>query len=167
MKIIIVEMELLTTKNKEFRRIACTIIEESGEILVLLRYPYAAGLRDYFVFKSCDEFDRFLHERKPKDSILLFRSFRTIKDGVVTEKFIDDVLPEMKGANSVDWVAMFPVPNDTRWTYENTKEELTEALTAGLGRHVRIFDEPDWFDEDLVIHAYVPDTDGHVRPGAY
>ena len=41
-------MELLTTKNKEFRRTACTIIDESGEILVMLRYPYAAGLRDYF-----------------------------------------------------------------------------------------------------------------------
>jgi hypothetical protein len=28
-------------------------------------------------------------------------------------------------------------------------------------------DEPEWLDENKVIHGYEPDEDGQIRPGAY
>jgi len=44
---------------------------------------------------------------------------------------------------------------------------LEESLRLHFGKLVRIFADPQWLNEELIPHGYIPDIDGIVRPGVY
>ena len=164
-------MELWSTKNERFRKEANEIIKLNGEILIMVRYAYSAGSKDFFIIDSEEEFSVFLEARKPKDSITIFKTFENLTEGVVNEDFINKTLNTLVKPKSSDWIVIFPKIIDKwgnpDWSFEETKEELEEILQDQIVDYVRILEEPDWLNEELVFHAYVPDEDGEVRPGSY
>ena len=59
---------------KVFQEKGLKIIREVGEVLTMIRYPYQAGNKDFFVINSKEEFLKCLEKREPQDSITLFKS---------------------------------------------------------------------------------------------
>jgi hypothetical protein len=57
------------------------------------------------------------------------------------------------------------------WFHQETgtsHKELRESLEEGRGEVVMTGEYPQWLDDsDGIVTAYVPDSDGIVRPGAY
>lgn len=162
-------MELYNIRTKEFKSTGHSVIQQSKEVLILVRYPFQAGNRDFLLLKSGHEFEEFLSSRKPKESVTIFKDFQTLKEGTITESFIDETLTQLSPKSS-GWVVIFPEQQKqkaTNWRYAETKTEMRETLRNHLGRIVKILEEPDWFDESSVVHGFEPDEDGQIRPGAY
>lgn len=162
-------MELWNSKNKEFELRGIEIIRNQGEILILIRYPYQAGNKDFFLINSEKEYKEFLEKREAKDSITIFKSIENVIEGLVTEEFITQALNNLERPKYSDWVVIFPEDKDKseHWYYNENKEDLEESLRLNLEKYVRIIEDPDWFNKEVIFHAYVPDEDGKVRPGSY
>lgn len=162
-------MELFSIKNETFLKKGVEIIRNQGEILIMVRYPYQAGNKDFFIINSEKDFLNFLNQRAVKESITIFKSFENVKEGLVDKEFISKTLIELDKPKHTDWIVLFPEDKDKagNWCYDETKEELEESLRLGEGDYVRILEDPDWLNEELIFHAYVPDEDGKVRPGSY
>jgi len=162
-------MELWNIKNEEFQKNGIKLIQTNGEVLILIRYPYQAGNRDYFIIKSEKDFINFLNERKSKESITLFKSIENVAEGLINEDFIRITLEELEEPKYSDWLTLFPGIKDKNenWFYDETKEDLEESFRFNMGSYVRIVEDSLWLNEELIFHAYVPDEDGEIRPGAY
>jgi hypothetical protein len=160
-------MELNNVKTKEFRSTGLLLIQQLGEILTLVRYPFSAGDKDFILINSDNDFKEFLDNRKPKDSVTIFKTVETLADGIVTQDFIDKTLTQLKLIESADWLVILPRQQVKNWTFANTEEELREVLHDNIGHYVKILEEPDWLDDKKVIHGYEPDEDGQIRPGSY
>lgn len=163
-------MELNNVKTEKFRSTGLSLIHQSGEILALVRYPFRAGDRDFVLIDSDKGLNEFLDNRKPKDSVTLFKTFETLKTGAITRDFIDEAVTQLTPSKSGDWLVILPRQGKQQtknWTFASTKSELEEALRDSLGGYVKILEEPDWHDENKVIHGYEPDEDGQIRPGSY
>jgi hypothetical protein len=163
-------MELNNVKTEEFKSTGLSLIQQSGEILTLVRYPFRGGDKDYFLIDSDQGFKEFLDNRKPKDSVTIFKTFDFLKEGLVTQDFIDETLTQLNSIKSTDWLLIFlgqEKQKTNNWAYAGTEIELKEMLHDNLGHYVKILDEPEWLDENKVIHGYEPDEDGQIRPGAY
>jgi len=163
------KMELNNIRTNELKSIGLSLLHQSGEILTLVRYAFRAGDRDFFLINSDQGFKEFLGKRKPKDSVTIFKSFLTLKEGLATRDFIE-TSRNLKVPKSGDWLLIFLQQGKEQtdnWVFVSTMDELREALLDNLGRYVKILEEPDWCDESQVIHGYEPDEDGQIRPGAY
>jgi len=145
------------------------LIEELGEVVVKVRYPYQAGNKDFFILKTKNEFEDFLNKRESRDSVTIFKSVEKVTEGLITEEFIEKTLNEIGKPKYTDWLVIFPgIANlNESWFHDETKEDLEESLSINLGNQVKIFEDPDWLEEEMIYHAYAPDEDGEIRPGAY
>ncbi len=162
-------MELWNIKSEEFQEIGIKLIQELGEIVVKIRYPYQAGNKDFLILKNKKEFTEFLCNRESRDSITIFESVEKVKEGLITEEFIELTLNELKKPKYTDWLVVFPEESSLNesWYHDETKEELEESLRLNLGKYVKIFEDPDWLEEEKIYHGYAPDEDGKIRPGSY
>ena len=162
-------MELGSAKSEDFQRRGIQIIEEKGELLVLVRYPYQAGNKDFYLLNSKDDFLKFLDIRSPKELISIFSKIEDVVSGVVKEDFIKQVKSKIEKPKYTDWITLFLDIQDEgqHWYYDETKEELEESLLTNIGRSVRIIEDPEWLDISLICNGYIPDDDGVIRPGAY
>lgn len=164
-------MELWNVNNERFQKEGNKIIKQEGELLILLRYSGGAGSKDFIIINSEEEFNQFLKKRTARTSITIFKKFETLTKGLVTDDFIRASLLNLKESKNFDWIVMFPEIKDKwgniDWSFEENKAELEEILRLQIGDYVRILKEPDWLDEEAIFHAYVPDEDGEVIPGAY
>jgi hypothetical protein len=100
-------MELNNVKTEEFKSTGLSLIQQSGEILTLVRYPFRGGDKDYFLIDSDQGFKEFLDNRKPKDSVTIFKTFDFLKEGLVTQDFIDETLTQLNSIKSTDWLLIF------------------------------------------------------------
>jgi hypothetical protein len=89
------------------------------------------------------------------DDAFIADCLATIPDGV--EYVIVEAEPRVAGACS--------------WFHQETgtsHKELRESLEEERGEVVLAGEYPPWLDDsDWIMTAYVPDSDGIVRPGAY
>lgn len=159
-------MKRLSTSDREFLD-AVQSIFAAPEVLVVVRYVYGAGNRDFLILKNMTEFNRLLGRLRRRDSVVVMKSFRKIKEGMVDQAFIEAataVYP--KGGN---WILIgkdnFKHTADRAYAF--SEGEVNEGLRDRLGNHVCIIDEPNYISDDYSIGAYIPDEDGIVRPGAY
>ena len=69
---------------------------------------------------------------------------------------------------TVDWVVLGQDEEEGNWcAWVSQEMELEEVLEGEWGKEIIVVEDQDWCDEDITIHACVPDADGLVRPGAY
>ncbi len=159
-------MKRLSTSDGEFLD-AVQGIFAAPEVLVVVRYVYGAGNRDFLILKNMTEFNRLLGRLCNRDSVVVMKSFQKIKEGIVDQAFIEGAAAVYKtGAN---WVLIGKenFEHTAGRAYAGSEGELREELQDRLGNHVCIVDEPNYISDEHSIGAYVPDEDGIVRPGAY
>jgi hypothetical protein len=169
-------MTHVKTTDPEFLAQIESWINQYGEVLVLLRYPYAAGSRDFVFFHRMEDFHSALQKlgsrtwviaygepqlplRGQVDDVLIQRALGQIPDGreyliVCLEKTVEDYPPRYR--------------REYEETAGETHEELRESLNELRGRRVGVGLFPPWADEsERTIEAFVPDEDGEVRSAAY
>lgn len=163
------KMELENSTIEELKQCGLNLIEEQGEVLIKIRFPYQAGSKGFFIIKNKDEFVEFISKREARESISIYKVVEKIIEGRINIEFIENVLTQLDKPKYTDWLIIpsgIYIENDN-WNYKDTKEELKETLELCLGQDIQILEDPEFVNEDLIIHAYIPDEDGIVRPGAY
>lgn len=162
-------MELWDSTSKEFRERGLEIIAEYGEILVKIRYPGLAGSKSFLVLNTENDFIEFLNNRNVRDSITIYKVIEKVKEGLITTEFVKNTLNQLEKPKYADWLVVFPKEKFDRenWHYDDTLKELKETFELYSGKYIQILEDPDYLGEDFIYHAYVPDEDGIVRPGAY
>jgi hypothetical protein len=142
------------------------------EILLLIRYPNAGGARDIELISTLDEFRARVANLAPKTSVTAFRDHTLPHRGTVDDAFIAHCLRAIPdGAEYVIAETKPRVAGSHSWIHYETgtsHKELLESLEEERGESVLAGEYPPWLkDMEGVVTAYVPDSDGIVRPGAY
>ena len=142
------------------------------EILVLIRYPYAAGSTDFEFFTSLQQLVDRIRGLEPRTSIIAFRQPLLPLRGIVDDDFI------AKCMTAIPETAEYLVVETVRRTYGKrswffhgegvSHTQLREELEECRGAPVAVGVCPEWIhDSDDVISAIVPDEDGVVRSAVY
>ena len=159
-------MDVLSTTDRTFQQTVQDLLG-NGEILVVVRYVYGAGEREFLFFRYMSEFHASVTRLRPRDSVVVMKSFRDVIAGTVDSQFIETVVGRYR--HGEDWVVVdYDAPKfTTKNYYASSKAGLVEELEELRGHRVRIIEEPNYISAEHSIGAYVPDPDGVVRPGAY
>lgn len=169
-------MQKLKTTDPEFLAHVESCIDRHGEVLVLFRYPYAAGSKDYNFFHKIDEFMEAIRKLRSRTWVISYGEPQLPLRGVVDETFIDqalDLIPD--GREYLILCIEKTVLNSPHFHSEyhddcagETHEELRESLERFRGRPVGVGLFPPWADEnEQTKDAVVADEDGEVRSAAY
>ena len=159
-------MKSLSALDKKFINEVKKVFEVP-EVLIVSRYVYGDGNRDFIILDDMAEFDKLIKKLRNKDSVIEMKSFDKIREGTIDQRFIDRILPIY--SEGATWIILGPdnFEHTSNWAYAESKDELNEELKNRLGNHVCIVREPEYISDSSSIEAYVPDEDGIVRPGAY
>ena len=143
------------------------------EILVLIRYAYAAGSKDFEFYSSFEALAGRLRGLPPRACVTAFRRPQLPMRGVVDDDFIAacvDAIPD-----GVEYLLAETVRRTHggraeffRHAAGESRAELREDLEASRGRAVAVGPYPPWLrDTDDVVSAVVPDENGVVTTGVY
>jgi hypothetical protein len=162
----------IATTSREFLSTVKSWFGTRDEILLLIRYAYAAGNRDIEIISTAQDFAKRLAQLAPRTSITAFRDHTLPLRGVVDDAYIADCLATIP--DGVEYVIVETKPRvdgACSWFHQETgtsHKELRESLEEERGEVVMAGEFPPWLDDsDGIVTAYVPDSDGIVRPGAY
>jgi len=165
-------MERIATTSPEFLSAVEPWFGEKPEILLLVRYAYAAGNRDIELIPTLDAFRVRMASLAPKTSVTAFRDHTLPLRGIVDDAFIARCLSSIP--DGVEYVIVETKPKvagSYSWIHQETgtsHKELLESLEGERGESVVAGEYRPWLaDSDGIVTAYVPDADGVVRPGAY
>jgi hypothetical protein len=165
-------MSRTSTKDPKFRGKLQRWLRKQGEVLVMLRHPYAAGSKDFEFFTAYKDLGERLRKLKPCTWVVVFKEPQLPVRGVV-----DDALIAACVAHIADG-ADFLISELTRLTYGRSTwfnwsagrshAELRKGLEKLRGTPVAVGHYPPWVKEsDVVISAIAPDETGVVRLGVY
>jgi hypothetical protein len=159
-------MDALSTTDGTFQQAVQDLLG-SGEILVVVRYVYGAGAREFFFFKEMAEFRTTITRLRRRDSVVVMKSFRDVIAGTVDAQFVEAAAELYRPGE--DWVVIdYDAPKFmAKNYYASSKKGLLEELEQVRSHRVRIIQEPNYISAEHSIGAYIPDPDGVVRPGAY
>ncbi len=162
-------MELWNSTSEEFKDCGLKVIKDYGEVLIKIRYPYQAGDRDFFMLKTEKDFIEFINSREARDSITIYKTVEKVKQGIINKEFINEALEQLKKPKYYDWLIILPNLKFEKeyWHYDDTIEELKDTFELYPNHYIQILEDPEYLEEEDIIHAYVPDKDGEIRPGAY
>lgn len=159
-------MRLLRTTDQAFLD-GVEEIFRAGEVLVVVRYAYGAGNREFLILESFPKFEAVLAQLRKRDSVIAMRSFDHLLQGKVNRELIDAANAAYTPGDAWILVGEDNYDYTSNWAYAESHDELKEELEARVGRSVTIVAEPNYVCDEETISAYVPDDDGVVRPGAY
>lgn len=147
-------------------------LEERDEILIMLRYPFAGGARDYELHSSIVSIAKRLSEVPAQTSVIAFREPQLPLRGVVTPGFVNLVLATIPDGEEFLVVETTPTTMGLHSWYRNAggqwHSELREELEGSMGKPVLLGRYPPWLEDGPdVISGYVPDSAGRISPGAY
>jgi len=159
-------MSAVSTTDRTFQQ-AVEDLLSGGEILVVVRYVYGAGAREFLFFKDMTEFRTSMTRLRRRDSVVVMKSFRDVIAGTVDTQFIEAAAELCR--HGENWVVINY--DASKFVAKNfsvsSKANLVQELERVRGHRVRIIEEPNGISAEHSIEAYVPDPDGIVRPGAY
>jgi hypothetical protein len=165
-------MEYQSSQTPAFLKTVKEWIAETGEVLVLIRYSYAAGNRSYEFFSSFSLFQERIAQCEPRTCFVVFRKPQLTLRGVVDDDFITkamSIVPDgdeylIAGLDEVHYGRMSWLPNHSGESHLEMREDLEDAK----GTRVAFGPYPPWLkDTDDVISAIVPLPDGKVECGVY
>jgi hypothetical protein len=169
-------LEVTTLRSSRDTAFLATIagwIESRSEVLVMFRWPNAAGSKSFEFFQDVSAFMARLEASAQRTSVIVFREPQLPLRGLIDEDFIRravNLVPESTGylIAGLDRITM----GNGSWYPESAGESYQE-LIADLrdwwpGHRVAVGPYPEWLqDNEGVLSAYIPDADGTVRPAAY
>jgi hypothetical protein len=165
-------MELMSSADRAFLTTVENWIQANGELLVLIRFPYAAGSRSYEFFSSAANLLERMHELPARSSVIVWRKPQLPLRGLVDDSFIQRCLREIPGGAEFLLVETTKrVYGKASWFHDTDGQShaaLLEALEDSRGNAVAVGLHPSWFDDGPdAITSYVPDEDGVARAAAY
>jgi len=165
-------MDLTASTDKTFLEMLQRWLVDQREILLLFRYPYAAGSKSFEFFSSYEAVLDRLSELPRRTSVIAFKQPQLPLRGVVDDGFIETCVRDIPDGSEFLLVETTRrVYGRASWFHDadgTTHAELCEALEDSRGNAVAVGLYPPWLEEGLdVVSSYVPDEDGVVRPGAY
>jgi hypothetical protein len=169
--------EPISTKATVFLETVLESIDCGQLLIVLNRYAYRGGYRDFFLVKNRDDFDKILNAARSRDSISVFFEGAVQIKGVVGESLTSEILKVVKPEfDKSDEYAIFIVRSDSPKSnlegdyirYFTSIEKMSDWLDTHKGVPIIVSDLPYWEkNSNKVVTAYIPDADGVVRTGAY
>jgi hypothetical protein len=159
-------MRRLNTSEEDFLDVVQRIFA-APEVLVVVKYVYGAGRRDFLILRKMSEFHELISNLRTRDSVVVMKSFQKIKEGMVHQSFIEAATAAYRKGSNWILIGRDNFEHTAAWAYAESESELREELQDRLDNHVCIVAEPHYNDDKHSIRAYVPDSDGVVRPGAY
>jgi hypothetical protein len=164
---------LRSVLDPEFTSTLDSWLRKQSELLVMFCYPYVGGRRDYEIHSSLETIARRLSEVPPQTWVIAFRKPQLPIRGVVTPALIHAALASIPdGAEFLLVETALTTYGKASWYHDASGEshvELREKLESSAGRPVMVGEYPQWLDEHGpdVVSGYVPDKEGHIKPGAY
>jgi hypothetical protein len=147
-------------------------LDSLPEILVLIRYPRAAGSKDFEFFSSFDALSNRIRQLPSSTSIVAFRQPQLQVGGVVDEALIASCLSCIPdGSEFLVVETERRACGEMSWFHHDAGEthaELRDALENSRGASVAVGPYPPWIrDTGDVVSAVMPDDNGLVRVGVY
>ena len=162
----------MATTSPEFLSIVEPWFGVKPEVVLLVRYAYAAGNRDIELIPTLDAFRARMASLAPRTSVTAFRDHTLPLRGTVDDAFIARCLGAIP--DGVEYIIVETKPKVAgrySWIHQETgtsHKELLVSLEDERGESVLAGEYPPWLvDSDGIVTAYVPDSDGVVRPGVY
>jgi hypothetical protein len=161
-----------SAQESNFLAQASRWIAETGEILALIRYSHAAGSKDFEFFSSADAFRDRLNGLAPRTCITVFRKRQLPLRGTVNDDFIRQALQLIPENQEYLIVGLERVTYGTQSWHPKaageSHEELADDLRDFQGNPVAVGPYPPWLeDNDEVVSAVIPNSDGSVTTGVY
>ncbi|HLJ87326.1 MAG TPA: hypothetical protein VKZ53_10925 [Candidatus Angelobacter sp.] len=166
-------MMILSSLDERFFGTLKEWLAVQPEILVLIRYPRAAGSRSFEFFNSFEKLSARIREQSSGTSVIAFRKKQLPFRGLVDHEFIQQCLSKIPESAEFLVVETTPtVVGSASWFGDTSGEshaELREALEERLGESVAVGDYPPFWLEDGpdLISAIVPNEEGLVVPQPY
>jgi len=165
-------MAYQSTSSPDFLRLVEEWIQENQEVLVMIRYSAMAGSKDFEFYYSIDGFKNRLSELPSRTCIIAFRQRQLPLRGKVDAAFINRALETLPDAGEWLLVGLDYIDYGTTGWYQKstggTHEELRESLNDFEGENVALGAYPPWLeDNEFVVSAVVPETNGAVVVGIY
>jgi hypothetical protein len=136
----------------------------SPEVLVLVRYSRAAGLKSFRLLSSFSAFELLLNPLPPSTAITIFKNPGLPHRGIVDDSFITHCLAAI--IDGTEYLVL-DIENNCFCAGE-AHEELRADLQGLRGQRVAVGTYPPFLlDTDEIITAYVPDKNGIVAIGKY
>lgn len=156
----------------DFLRTVRDYLGRNGEVLLLIRYSYAAGRRDFELHSSFEDLTERLAKLAPRTSVIAFKQAQLPLRGVVDNDFINlclDRIPE--GSVFLILQTTRIIAGPCSWFHHadgTSHQELKAELDDLRGEVVAAGIHPPWNeDTDDLIAAVIPDKDGVPRTGIY
>jgi hypothetical protein len=157
---------MMSTTDSAFLGALENWLRSRPEILVLIRYSWAAGSKEFEFFFSYKSLAGRLSQLPPSTSVIAFRQPRLPLRGVVDADFISTCLNAL--TENSEFLVLETRERDAHWVAGETHAELRNELEKLTGRPVAVGPYPPWLvDTTEVISAIVPDEDGVVTCGVY
>ena len=168
---------LISTDNSAFLELVESKIRQSEPIIVLLRFHSGGGGRAYFIVKTVDDFHQVLQQAHRRDALTVFFSPSFPIQGRISDELKDRTIKFLeKVIQDDEEEAIFVIRLDTNEIIlgtENMKtfskpKQIEEWFSSNTGVPVTIGILAFWEDNsDKMVTAYVRDSDGQIRRGAY
>lgn len=166
-----------STLDPAFQSTVANWIESTGEVFVVIRYPWMAGNKSYELFHQFDAFVSTISGLRPSTLVVVLKGHHLPIRG----RFDDELRSKIRNAipEGAEWLIIgleeihrpyyqhFPyTEGDTR---ESLEEDLNDENSDLRGMPVAAGLMPPWYDHDseAITKAFVPNSDGTIRIAAY
>ena len=167
--------EPVSTANPKLTAAVNERISHDEVIVLLIRYAYTGGGKEYHIIRSAEEFVSFLGELPPQTSVTTFFESAFSAKGKVDAKLYLQMIElfakeyeEHEGMNFLCLESTENVSDGRKIAFIHETESVRQWLSLHDGCRVLIGTMKFWLanNKDFVT-AYVPDKDGKIHPGAY
>jgi hypothetical protein len=151
-------------------------VQRLPDVVVLHRFSRAAGRRDWYVVRSRVQFREAIERGRPGDSYSIFLRPELPLRGPIGQSFasrFEHLLRQVEVPKTEvimgEVVNNDPLLHDTEGWSPHEIGEARAWLQEHWGRFAVAGLHPDLFapSREDVLTAYVPESDGRVRPGVY
>jgi hypothetical protein len=142
-------------------------IEARGEVLVVIRYAYAAGGKDHLFVTSYEQFQSLLRRLPSMADVIVFRQTQLPIRGIADEALLDRACAQIPDGEW--WFLVCPEGDPGHTEGENSHEALKEILEEYQGKYVAIGLDPPFHEADNpnMQSGLIPMPDGTIKAGAY
>jgi len=168
---------LISTDNPNFIEKVESRLRQGESIVILLRYSSQGGNRDYFLVRSVDEFHRVLRKAHRRDAISVFFSQSFPVQGMISGELKDKIVGFLnKTIRDDDEEAILLIRLDTNQFMLGNDDmkvffelsQVEEWCSKNIGVPVLVGILAFWENNsESMLTAYVRDSDGRIRRGAY
>lgn len=167
--------EPVSTSASALHELLSQTFKEGQFVVLLLRYAYHGGVKDYYLVRTAAEFDSAMKSTRERTSITVFfeSNFKLIgtADDELCAKAVELLSSVKERYGGVDLIRIDGTAfelDEPHFHFCETPEEICEWFRTHHGAQILAGTMEFWRDNcPEVVTAYVPDEDGVIRPGAY